>query len=183
LNQEKAKVLKNELDNLLKQGIIEESTSLPIVMVSKADGSLRLCTEFRKANDCTVPDPFQLPRIEDLIDRVGKVKYLTKLDMTRRYWQVVLDDSSVSISAFITPFGHFQWRYMPFWLRNAPATFSRLVTKLLMGLDVFCAAYLDDIIIFSDTWEEHLSHLRVVLSRVRAANLTHSANKVLSCSC
>jgi len=142
LNQEKAKVLKDELDNLLDQGIIEESTSpwaSPIVMVPKADGTLRLCTDFRKVNNCTVPDPFPLPRIEDLIDHVGKAKYLTKLDMTRGYWQVPLDDPSVPISAFVTPFGHFQWRYMPFGLRNAPASFSRLVSKLLLGLDAFAA--------------------------------------------
>jgi len=150
LNQQKAKVLKDELDNLLDQGIIEESTSpwaSPIVMVPKADGTLRLCTDFCKVNNCTVPDHFPLPRIEDLIHRVGKAKYLTKLDMTREYWQVPLDDPSGPISAFVTPIGHFQWRYMPFGLRNAPATFSRLVSKLLLGLDAFCAAYLDDIIL------------------------------------
>ena len=109
LNQEKAKVLKDKLDDLLDQGIIEESTSpwaSPIVMVPKADGTLRLCTDFRKVNNCTVQDPFPLPRIEDLTHRVGK--YLNKLDMTRGYWQVPLDDPSVPISAFGTPFGHFQ---------------------------------------------------------------------------
>ena len=89
--------------------------------------------------------------------------------MTRGYWQV----PSVPISAFVTPFGPFLWRYMPFGLRNAPATFSRLVTKLLMVLDVFCAAYLDDIY----TWEEHLSRLRIVLSRIRSANLKLSPAK------
>ena len=89
MKQEKAKVLKDELDNLLDQGIIEESTSpwpSPIVMVPNADGTLRLCTDFRKVNNCTVPDPFPLPRIEDFIDRVGKAKFLTKLDMTLGYW-------------------------------------------------------------------------------------------------
>ena len=129
LNQEKAMVLKDELDNLFDQGIIEENTSpwaSPTVMVPKADGTLRLCTDLRKVNYCTVPDPFPLPRIEDLIDRVGKATYLTKLDMTRGYWQVPLDDPSVPISAFITPFGHFQWSYMPFGLRNAPASFLAL---------------------------------------------------------
>jgi len=88
LNREKAKVLNDGLDNLLDQGIIEESTSpwaSPIVMFPKADGTLRLCTDFQKVNNCTVPDPFPLPRIEDLIDRVGKAKFLTKLDMTRGY--------------------------------------------------------------------------------------------------
>ena len=82
-------------------------------MVPKADGFLRLCTDFRKVNSCTVPDSFSLPRIEDLIGRVGKAKYLTKLDMTKGYWQVSLDDPSVPIFAFVTPFGHFQWRYIP----------------------------------------------------------------------
>jgi len=151
-------------------------------MVPKADVTLRLCTDFRKVNNCTVPDPFPLPRIEDLIDRVGKAKFLTKLDMTRGYWQVPLDDHSVPISALVNPFGHFQWRYMPFGLRNARASFSRLVSKLLIGLDTFCAAYLDDIIIFSDTCEEHLSHLRTVLSRITAANLTLSPTKCCFCS-
>jgi len=171
LNQQKAKVLKDELDNLLDQGIIEESTSpwaSPIVMVPKADGTLRLCTDFRKVNSCTVPDPFPLPRIEDLIDRVGKAKYLTKLNMTRGYWQVPLDDPFMPISAFVTSFGHFQWHYMPFGLRNAASMFSRLVSKLLLCLDAFCAAYLDNIINFSDTWEEHLSHLWTVLSRFQS---------------
>jgi len=132
---------------------------------------LRLCTDFRKVNNCTVPDPFPLPRIEDLIDRVGKATYLTKLDMTRGYWQIPPDDPSVPISAFVTPFWHFQWRYMPFGLRNAPATFSRLVSKLLLGMDVHFAAYLDGIIIFSDTWEAPWSEAdkerRAVLRRRR----------------
>ena len=180
LNPEKAKILKEQLTELLNLGIIEESESAwasPIVMVPKADGTLRLCTDFRKVNNISVPDPFPLPRVEDLLDRVGKARYLTKLDMTRGYWQVPLDEESVPVSAFVTPFGHFQWRYMPFGLRNAPATFSRIVTKLLSGLECFCAAYLDDIIIFSNNWEEHLKHLRIVFSRIHKANLTLNKTK------
>jgi len=180
LNPEKTKALKQELDNLLQLGIIEESNSpfaSPVVLVPKSDGTLRLCTDFRKVNAVTVADPFPLPRVDDLIDRIGKAKFLTKLDMTRGYWQVPLDDPSVPISAFVTPFGHFQWRYMPFGLRNAPATFSRLVNKLLLGLESFCAVYLDDIILFSDSWEEHMKHLKVVLTRIRNANLTLSPQK------
>ena len=180
LGPEKSAVLKNEIADLMKLGIIGESSSpwsSPIVMVPKSDGTLRLCTDFRKVNAITVPDPFRLPRIEDLIDRNGKARFLTKLDMTRGYWQVPLDDASIPVSAFVTPFGHFQWRYMPFGLRNAPATFSRLVSKLLHGLETFCAAYLDDIIIFSDSWEEHMRHLRLVFDRIRDANLTLSLSK------
>jgi len=180
LGPEKSAYLKKELIDLVDLGIIEESTSpwvSPIVMVPKTDGKLRLCTDFRKVNAVTIPDPFPLPRIEDLIDRIGQAKFLTKLDMTREYWQVPLDDDSVPVSAFVTPFGHFQWRYMPFGLRNAPATFSRLVSKLLLGLESFCAAFLDDIIIFSDSWEEHFRHLRMVFDRIRDAHLTLSPPK------
>jgi len=92
--------------------------------------------------------------------------------MTGGYWQVPLDEYSGPISAFVTPNGHFKWKYMPFGLRNAPATFSRLVDKLLKGLERFCAAYLDNIIIFSDTWEEHMRHLEIVFTRIREADLT-----------
>ena len=132
------KVLKQELDKLLQLGIIQESSSpfaSPVVLVPKSDGTLHLCTDFRKVNAVTVPDPFLLSRVDDLIDRIGKAKFLTKLDMTRA------DDPSVPISAFVTPFGHFQFRYMPIGLSNAPATISRLVAKLLLGLESFCAVY------------------------------------------
>ena len=98
LHPEKREFLRKELDNLLQQGIIEESKSLwasPIVMVPKSDGTLRLCTDFRKVNAVTVPHPFPLTRVEDLLDRVGQARYLTKLDMTRGYWQVLLDGESV----------------------------------------------------------------------------------------
>ena len=146
-------------------------------MVPKSDGTLRLCTDFKKVNAVTVPDPFPLPRVEDLLDRVGKSKYLTKLDMTRGYWQVPLDEESIPVSAFVTPSGHFQRRYMPFGLRNAPATFSRLVLKLLQGMDNYAGAYLDDIISFSGSWKDHVHHLHSVLTRVRDANLTLSPSK------
>jgi len=108
-----------------------------------------------------------LPRVEVLVDKLGQANYLTKVDMTRGYWQVLLDDASIPVSAFVTPTGHFQWRYMPFGLRNAPATFSRLVTTLLKGLEYCSGAYLDDIIIFSNTWEDHLKDLKLVFDTVR----------------
>jgi len=175
LNPTKTEYLKVELKKLQELGIIEESDSpwsSPVVMVPKPDNTLRLCTDFRKINSVTTADPFPMPRVDDLIDRVGKAKFLTKVDMTRGYWQVPLDDDSVPISAFVTPFGHFQWRYMAFGLRNAPATFSRLVSRLPRGLETFCAAYLDDIIIFSESWEQHIQHLDLVLARIKKAGLT-----------
>jgi len=119
-------------------GIITHSDSpwaSPIVIVPKPDGSIRLCVDYRRVNSLTVPDPFPLPRVEVLVDKLGRANYLTKVDMTREYWQVPLDDTSIPVSTIVTPTGHFQWRYMPFGLRNAPATFSRLVTTLLKGLE------------------------------------------------
>lgn len=180
LNPEKVKYLKHEIATLLRDNLIEETESSyasNVVLVPKPDKTLRLCTDYRKLNAITVPDPFPLPRIEDLIDRVGQAKYLTKIDMTRGYWQVSLDAESVPLSAFVTPFGHFAWRVMPFGLRNAPATFSRLVNKLLKNMDDYAAAYLDDILIFSNSWKEHLDHIRKVFQRIKDAGLTLNSGK------
>jgi hypothetical protein len=180
MNPEKTKYLETEIENLLKLGIIEESDSSyasPVVLVPKSNNELRLCTDFRKVNLQTVADPFPMPRVEELIDRVGKATFITKLDMSRGYWQVPLDEQSIPVSAFVTPFGHFQWKYMPFGLRNAPATFSRLVSKLFRGLESFSAAYLDDFIIFSASWSDHLKHLKIVFERIRAAGLTLNLKK------
>jgi hypothetical protein len=175
LNPEKASLVEKEIIEMLRLGIIEPSDSpwaSPIVLVPKPDGSIRLCTDYRRLNKLTVPDPFPLPRVEDLVDRVGQAKFLTKVDMTRGYWQVPLTDNSCPISAFVTRSGHYQWKFMAFGLRNALATFSRLVLKLLKGLEGFAGAYLDDIIIFSDTWEDHLEHLNIVFAVIRKAGLT-----------
>ena len=81
----------------------------PIVIVPKPDGSIRLCVDYRRVNSLTVPDPFPLPHVQVLVDKLGQANYLTKVDMTRWYWQVPLDDASVPVSAFVTPAGYFQW--------------------------------------------------------------------------
>ena len=101
-----------------------------MVLVPKPDGSIRFCTDFRKLNDVTIADAYPMPRIDDLIDKVGHAKYLTKIDLSRGYWQVPMDPESIPVSAFVTPQGHFQWKYMPFGLRNAPAPFQRLVHSM-----------------------------------------------------
>lgn len=180
LHPEKLAKVDKEIEELLRAGIIEESESpwaAPIVVVPKPDGSGRLCTDFRKLNAVTVPDPFPMPRVEALIDRVGKAKYMSKLDMTKGYWQIPLTQEARPLTGFVTPHGHYQWKFMSFGLRNAPATFSRLITKVLQGLNEFCDAYLDDVIIFSVAWEEHMSHLRQVLQRIDKANLTLNLSK------
>ena len=182
LSPDKTEFVKQELVDLKRLGIItdappESPWAAPIVVVRKADGGWRLCTDFRRLNQVTVPDPYPLPRIEDLLDRLGKAKYLTKVDMSKGYHQVPLAREAIPLTGFVTPFGHFCWRYMPFGLRNAPATFSRLVSKLLHGCETFCVAYLDDLLIFSETWEDHVKHLEMIFGKVRDAGLTLKLSK------
>ena len=143
-----AQIVKEEIAKLKEQGIVEDAPgdttwAAPIVMVKKADGGWRLCTDFWKLNSVTEPDPFPLHRVDDLLDKVGKAQYLTKLDMAKGYHQVRCDDESILMTGFVTPFGFLRWRYMPFGWRNAPATFSRLVCKLACGCESFCLVYLD----------------------------------------
>jgi len=92
--------------------------------------------------------------------------------MSQGYWQVPMCEESVPISAFVTPHGHFHWRCMPLGLRNAPATFQRLMWKVLAGLEDFICAFLDDVVIFSNSWSEHMQHLRIVFRRLQDAGLT-----------
>ena len=102
--------VKEEIATLKEQGIVEDAPSdttwaAPIVVVKKADGGWRLCTDFRKLNSVTEPDPFPLPRVDDLLDKVGMAQYLTKLDMAKGYHQVQCDDESIPMAGFVTPFG------------------------------------------------------------------------------
>jgi hypothetical protein len=118
-----------------------------------------------------------MPRVDTLLDKLGGAKYMTKLDMTKGYWQIPIAKEDIPLTGFVTPNGHFQWRYMSFGLRNAPATFSRLVRKLFQGMESFCDAYLDDVIIFSRNWDNHLMHLKQVLMKVWNAHLKLNLKK------
>src|SRR6218665_2824353 len=112
-----------------------------------------------------------MPRIDALLDRLGCATITAKLDMTRGYWQVPIASSDVGLTGFVTSQGHYHWRFMPFDLRNAPAPFSRLVTKVFKKLEEFCEAYLDDVMVFTRSWEAHMSHLLKVSDRVRLPNI------------
>jgi transposase InsO family protein len=180
MSPDKMRCVDAEILALLEDGVIEECTSAwaaPILVVPKPDGTGRLCVDFRRLNALTEPDPFPMPRIDALLDRLGGVTFMTKLDMTKAYFQVPIDPAHVPLTGFVTPHGHYQWRYMAFGLRNAPATFSRLVTKVFKGLENFCEAYLDDVMVFSKSWLNHVEHLGQVFERVREANLTLNLRK------
>ena len=117
-----------------------------------------------------------MPRIDDLIDRLGRANFILTLDLTRGYWQVPVPVDSRPKTAFVTLFGLYQFNVMPFGLQGAPATFQRLMDRVLQGLGEYSAAYLDDVV-YSETWEEHLQHTSAVLQRLREAGLTAKARK------
>ena len=134
VNPMKKELLDKEVQYMLENDIIEESQSnwsSPCILVPKHDGGFRFCTDFRKVNDKTKSDSFPIPRIGDCIDQIGNAKFVSTFDMLKGYWQVPLTQSAREISAFVTPSGLYQYKVMPFGMKNAPATFQRMVNKLV----------------------------------------------------
>ncbi len=146
--------MKKEVDYLLRNGLAVPSSSAwssPCLLVLKTDGMFRFCTDYRKLNNVTKPDSFPLPRMEDCIDRVGAVSFVTKLDLMKGYWQVPLTARASDVSAFVKPVDFLQYTVMTFGITNAPATFQRLMQRVLSGV-TNCVAYLDDVVVYSHSW-------------------------------
>ncbi|CAM4689156.1 unnamed protein product [Lepidochelys kempii] len=172
--------IEREIQDMLQMGVIRPSESAwasPVVLVPKPDGEIRFCVDYRKLNAVTRPDNYPMPRTDELLEKLGRAQFISTLDLTKGYWQVPLDESAKERSAFITHLGLYEFNVLPFGLRNAPATFQRLVDGLLAGLGEYAVAYLDDVAIFSDSWADHLEHLQKVLERIREAGLTVKAKK------
>ena len=167
--------MEEQVKDLLAQGFIRPSASLygaPILFVPKKDGRWRMCIDYHALNKQTVKDQFPLPRIDSLLERLGQAMVFTKLDLASGYHQIAMEETSIQKTAFRTNRGHFEFIVMPFGLYNAPATFQRLMNKVFADkLDKFIAVYLDDILIFSQSLEEHWEHLRWALARLREAKL------------
>ena len=150
-----------QVSEMLEQDVIRPSISpwaSPVVMVKKKDGSMRFCVDFRKLNTVTKKDAQPLPRIDDTLESLHGAKYFSTLDLKSGYWQVPIAEADKKKTAFCTSSGRlYEFNRLPFGLCNAPATFSRLMDYVLSGLSwEICLYYLDDIIVFSTTWEEHL---------------------------
>lgn len=142
-------------------------------MVPKKDGSIRVCVDYRRLNAITVPDAYPMPRIDDLLHEAKRTAFMTTLDLRAGYWQVKVKDEDQDKTSFITHFGTFRFKRMPFGPRNAPAIFQRLIDRLKLKVgEVKMLAYLDDLIILSGTFEEHLADLTKVLKVLKDNNLS-----------
>ena len=172
-------IRRHKMDELVaamqEQGIVEPSSSpwaSPVVLVPKKDGSLRFCIDYRKLNAITQKDVYPLPRVEDILVALGEAKYFTSLDLASGYWQIALSKEARPKSAFVTYNGLYEFVRMPFGLCNAPATFQRLMQRVLSGLEYKCCfVYLDDVLVASKSFPDHLSHLREVFGRLKSAGL------------
>nr|XP_010769589.1 PREDICTED: uncharacterized protein LOC104945589 [Notothenia coriiceps] len=180
LPEHRRKIVQAELQAMLEMGVIEESTSdwcCPVVLVRKSDGSIRFCVDYRRVNEVSKFDAYPMPRVDELLDRLGTARFYTTLDLTKGYWQIPLSPESKEKTAFSTPYGLYQFITLPFGLFGAPATFQRLMDRVLRPHSAYAAAYLDDVIIHSETWEQHMQQVGAVLESLRQAGLTANPKK------
>ena len=173
--------LKKQLAELTEKGFIRPSTSpfgAPVLFVHKKEGTLRLCVDYRALNKVTIKNRYPLPRIEELMDRIAGAKYFSKIDLYSGYHQIRIKEEDVPKTAFRTRYGHYEFLVLPFGLTNAPATFMTLMNDIFRDhLDEFVIVYLDDILIYSKTREDHAEHLRAVLTTLREHQLYAKAQK------
>jgi hypothetical protein len=173
--------LKKQLTELSEKGFIRPSTSpfgAPVLFVHKKEGTLRLCVDYRALNKITIKNRYPLPRIEELMDRLAGVRYFSKVDLHSGYHQIRIKQEDVHKTAFRTRYGHYEFLVLPFGLTNAPATFMTLMNDIFKEyLDKFVIIYLDDILVYSKTEEDHLRHLQTVLRTLRKHKLYAKAKK------
>jgi hypothetical protein len=170
------------LEQLLSCGIITPSKSpwaSPVVLVRKKNGTLRMCIDFRNLNAKTIKDSYALPRIEDVFDCLQGAMYFSTLDMKSGYHQIEIEEEHKERTAFtVGALGFYHFRKMPFGLTNAPATFQRNSEEMLGDLNMkICVIYLDDLIIFSKTFEEHLHNINTIFDRLREFGLKLAPEK------
>ena len=173
--------LKKQLDELMAAGFIQHSKSpygAPILFVKKKDGTMRMCVDYRALNNVTIKNSYPLPRVDELFDRLQGAQYFSKIDLRSGYHQIRIAPDDVPKTAFRTRYGHFEFLVLPFGLTNAPATFMHLMHQSFRHLlDKFVLVFLDDILIFSKTREEHERHVREVLEILRKEKLFAKESK------
>ncbi|UYV71031.1 hypothetical protein LAZ67_8001473, partial [Cordylochernes scorpioides] len=167
--------IKRQVEELSKKGLIRESQSpwaFPVVLVSKKDGSQRMCIDYRKLNAITIDDKQPLPYIQDMFDRLHNAKYFTTLDIAWGYWHVEIHPDSVEKTALITNDGHYEFLVMPFGLKNAPSTFQRIIQHIIGNLlwNGVCI-YQDDILIYSSTFKDHIELMKKIFDKLKENNI------------
>ena len=171
--------IRNEVDQMLKLGVIEKSDSCyasPVVLVRKDDGSNRFCVDYRKLNRITVFDAEPMDRTEDIMFGLNQERFFSKIDLSKGYWQIPVADEDRKYTAFVTPDGLYQFVRMPFGLVNSGATFNRLMRRLLEKLDGV-DNYVDDVLAHTPEWDGHIDKLRETFTRIRNAGLTVRPSK------
>ncbi|KAJ3707978.1 hypothetical protein LUZ61_011683 [Rhynchospora tenuis] len=175
------KELKVQLEELLEKGFIRPSTSpwgAPVLFVRKKDGTLRLCIDYRELNKVTIKNRYPLPRIDDLFDQLQGSSVYSKIDLRTGYHQLRIRPSDIEKTAYRTRYGHYEYLVMPFGLTNAPAAFMDLMNRVFHDLlDSCVVVFIDDILIYSKSMEEHEEHLRTVLERLRQHKLYAKLSK------
>jgi hypothetical protein len=172
-------LIAKEVEKMRKAGIIRKTKSnfaSPVLVTIKKNGEHRFCIDYRKLNQKIVADAYPIPRIDDILDKLSKSKYFTKIDLKSGYWQIPVHEDSVKYTAFATADGHYEFIRLPFGLKTAPAHFCRVIREVMDGLE-FVADYFDDLTIHSSSLEDHLSHIQVVFDRMRGANLKANWDK------
>lgn len=181
LSSPRKEILKTEIQKMLMGQIIVPCTSpwaAPVVMVPKQNGTVRVCVDYRRLNSITVPDTYPMPRIDDLLHDAKSTICMSTLDLKAGYWQIRVREVDQEKTAFITPFGIYKFLRMPFGLRNAPSTFQRLIDKFRVSLSqIKLLAYLDDLIVFSASYQQHISDLREVFTKMRDYNFVINRDK------
>ena len=156
---------------------------MPIwVVPKKQDASgekkCRIVVDYRQLNNVTVGDAYPIPNISDILDQLGHSKYFTTLDLASGFHQIEMSPEDASKTAFSVPSGHYEYTRMPFGLRNAPSTFQRLMNNVLAGLQgIHCFVYLDDIVIYSQDLNSHMTKLKLIFEKLRAYNLKLQPDK------
>jgi len=175
MSHEELKKLKVQLEELLAKGYIKPSKSpygAPILFVHKKDGTLRMCVDYRALNKATMKNRYPLPRIDDLFDHLSGAKVFSRIDLHSGYYQIRIAEGDEEKTACRTRYGSYEFLVMPFGLTNAPATFCTLMNDIFQEwLDDFVVVYIDDILIYSDSLEEHAEHLRKVFQKLREYKL------------
>ena len=180
VNPKKREIMRKEIEYMLENDLIELSErpwSSPCVLIPKSgQESFRFCTDYRKVNMVTKADAYPIPRIDDCINNASNVHFITKIDLLKGHWQVELTERAKAISAFVTMDGLFQYKVLPFGMKNSGSSFQRLMNRVLKGLGG-CSVYIDDILLYTERWEEHIQLLEEVFRRLDEVNLTANLAK------